>query len=364
MTLPLSGVMTASMINVELGRASNASFAIGGSEERALAGVPSGTIKFSDFYGKASTSWAKISWTSTHPLNVAVTNDGKYAATEVGSGGAVSPKVYYSSNATAWNEWFSFANNYNSYRVAMTNAGAMVACGDYGSIYYASTFLGTATVKSAGVGNVNYANGVDIYPGEDLAFVSMDDATTQTTNVITMSTGAITAPVNSVANATRLSNTYNVGANPNSKALIVGLGYDSTNAAIVDATGTAILKITIGAVGSSPRACAWVPTLGGWLVYGGGGTDFYKVTEAGVVTLLTGFPSKYTRDMCYDAVYDKVWFATSTGLANAPANDLTNWTWEELPAGSSVNIGSIDVKGDTRAATVASPTDLYLYVWK
>ena len=57
MTLPSSGPISASDINVELGRASNAYFDINGAAERALAGVPSGTISFSDFYGKSNVSY-------------------------------------------------------------------------------------------------------------------------------------------------------------------------------------------------------------------------------------------------------------------------------------------------------------------
>jgi len=60
-TLPLSGPMSASMINVELGRAGNAPFDINGAQERALAAVPAGKISFSDFYGKSS---------SFSPLNI------------------------------------------------------------------------------------------------------------------------------------------------------------------------------------------------------------------------------------------------------------------------------------------------------
>ena len=52
MTLPASGIMTAGMINVELGRASNAHFDINGAAERALAQKPSGQIAFSNFYSK------------------------------------------------------------------------------------------------------------------------------------------------------------------------------------------------------------------------------------------------------------------------------------------------------------------------
>lgn len=54
MVLPTSGLIQASDINVELGRAWNAWFDINGSAERGLAGKPSGAIAFSDFYGKAS----------------------------------------------------------------------------------------------------------------------------------------------------------------------------------------------------------------------------------------------------------------------------------------------------------------------
>ena len=54
MTLPTSGFISASMINVELGRAAGAPFSINGAAERALAGVPSGPIMFSNFYGKSS----------------------------------------------------------------------------------------------------------------------------------------------------------------------------------------------------------------------------------------------------------------------------------------------------------------------
>lgn len=54
MTLPVSGPMTAAMINLELGRAGTAQFSINGADERGLAGIPSGPISFSDFYGKSA----------------------------------------------------------------------------------------------------------------------------------------------------------------------------------------------------------------------------------------------------------------------------------------------------------------------
>ena len=52
MTLQASGEIDIEDINVELGRAAGAAFSFDGAEERALAGVPSGQISLSDFYGK------------------------------------------------------------------------------------------------------------------------------------------------------------------------------------------------------------------------------------------------------------------------------------------------------------------------
>ncbi len=54
MTFPGSGPISFAQINVELGRASSANMSIGGSAERTLAGVPSGPIAISQFYGKTA----------------------------------------------------------------------------------------------------------------------------------------------------------------------------------------------------------------------------------------------------------------------------------------------------------------------
>lgn len=54
MALQTTGPISANDINVELGRAGTAPFSLGGTEERALAGVASGLITFNDFYGASS----------------------------------------------------------------------------------------------------------------------------------------------------------------------------------------------------------------------------------------------------------------------------------------------------------------------
>lgn len=54
MTLPASGLITMNMINVELGRAGTAPINLNEAACRTLAGVPSGIIRMSDFYGKSA----------------------------------------------------------------------------------------------------------------------------------------------------------------------------------------------------------------------------------------------------------------------------------------------------------------------
>ena len=62
MALPSSGVMKASMIQTELKE--TGSWSINAPTSRKLAGVPSGTIKFTDFYGKSSATFSSIhEWT-------------------------------------------------------------------------------------------------------------------------------------------------------------------------------------------------------------------------------------------------------------------------------------------------------------
>jgi hypothetical protein len=57
MTLPVSGPISFNDINVELGVAGTTNANINQASYRALAGVPSGTISLSDFYGKSSVAY-------------------------------------------------------------------------------------------------------------------------------------------------------------------------------------------------------------------------------------------------------------------------------------------------------------------
>lgn len=61
MALPSSGTIAISQISVELGRASTATTSLGETASRNLAGVPSGAISMSNFYGKSNTFTFTIS---------------------------------------------------------------------------------------------------------------------------------------------------------------------------------------------------------------------------------------------------------------------------------------------------------------
>lgn len=80
MTLPASGTISMSNINTEMGRASNYQFSLNDSDVRALAGVPSGTISLSNFYGKSNIHYVRPS---------------TYSITSVTGGSVTNPTAIY-----------------------------------------------------------------------------------------------------------------------------------------------------------------------------------------------------------------------------------------------------------------------------
>jgi len=128
MTLPSSGPMSASMINVELGRASNAPFNINGSAERALAGKPSGAISFSDFYGKSNLPPTTGSMVS----------------------GASGNNTGYSNGAYLSGAWGSFSGTL--YGLSPTSFNWNVVTGSLGISFQGSSALPTGLTLSVYIG--------------------------------------------------------------------------------------------------------------------------------------------------------------------------------------------------------------------
>ena len=69
MTLPVSGPISFNAINVELGQAGTTTASLGQASYRALAGVASGAISLSNFYGKSSVTY------KGYPVNLTTLND-------------------------------------------------------------------------------------------------------------------------------------------------------------------------------------------------------------------------------------------------------------------------------------------------
>lgn len=95
MTLQSSGLISASDINLELGRVATAPFSLTGTEERALAGVPTGVISFSDFYGKSS------SLLESTVITLGL-NNGSYFYFTFTSTGTATPDVLNGSKITSY----------------------------------------------------------------------------------------------------------------------------------------------------------------------------------------------------------------------------------------------------------------------
>lgn len=68
MTLPSTGSISMSQVNIELAKASNARISMNDAAVRSLAGKASGTISFADLRGKSNITWS-------HPAGVILAED-------------------------------------------------------------------------------------------------------------------------------------------------------------------------------------------------------------------------------------------------------------------------------------------------
>jgi hypothetical protein len=99
MALPVSGAISFNAINVELGVAGTTQASLNQASYRTLAGVPSGAISMSDFYGKANQFSFTISSNQTNAnLRTLALNAGWNGTTKVAA--TIASGVFCSSNST------------------------------------------------------------------------------------------------------------------------------------------------------------------------------------------------------------------------------------------------------------------------
>jgi hypothetical protein len=129
MTLPASGPISFNAINVELGVAGTTTANINQASYRTLAGVPSGTISLSNFYGKTNQFAFTISSNQTNAnLRTLAVNAGWNQSSKVVA--TINSGVYVSSNGTgtpALTVNGSFPNG-----VDLVNSGFIVGMGGNG----------------------------------------------------------------------------------------------------------------------------------------------------------------------------------------------------------------------------------------
>lgn len=134
MALPLSGPISASMINVELGRASNAPFDINGAAERALAGVPSGPISFSNFYGKSSVTGVSYTFAAnTQQASINVTTIPGYVAGNTEVTLNVNSGVYLWSDNTGV-PGLAISGGQAGDKITLVNSGFIMGKGGNGAV--------------------------------------------------------------------------------------------------------------------------------------------------------------------------------------------------------------------------------------
>lgn len=129
MTLPASGAISFNAINVELGVAGTTQANINQASYRTLAGIPSGQISLSNFYGKSNTFSFTISANQTNAnLRTLAINAGWNQTSNVSA--TIGSGIYISSNGTgtpALTINGSFPNG-----VTLTNSGFIVGMGGAG----------------------------------------------------------------------------------------------------------------------------------------------------------------------------------------------------------------------------------------
>lgn len=159
MTLPASGAISFNAINVELGTAGTTTANINQTSYRTLAGVPSGTISLSNFYGKSNR--AAISYTysaSTANASLNVTSIGGYSAGTSDITITVNSGVYLYSTGTG-TPGLTLSGGSSGDTITLVNNGYIMGMGGAGGNQGASGSAGGTALQLGFATTVNNTNG-------------------------------------------------------------------------------------------------------------------------------------------------------------------------------------------------------------
>lgn len=166
MTLPVSGAISFNAINVELGVAGTTTASLGQSSYRTLAGVASGAISLSNFYGKSNTFVTSFSggtnvdlrstaislgWNGTSRLDIS--NNGTITSASTGSAalnisGSFPNGVIFRNNALIIGRGGNGGNGGSTLAVAPSGGGGGTAL----SVSSAVTIYNNSTISGGGGG--------------------------------------------------------------------------------------------------------------------------------------------------------------------------------------------------------------------
>jgi len=148
MTLPVSGAISMSQVDTELGRASNATVSLGETAVRTLAGVPSGAISMSNLYGKSSRATASYTY-SSHTANASlnVTSLSGYVAGKTDVTITINSGIYLYSTSSG-TAALALSGGTTGDTVTIVNNGYIMGLGGNGDVYSGGSLTTAATAGS------------------------------------------------------------------------------------------------------------------------------------------------------------------------------------------------------------------------
>jgi len=163
-TMSIGGTTATRSINLELGRASNAQSSMGESALRTLAGVPSGVINMSDFYGKSNGPTPAFNSTDPFYLNT------------IGPGTVTSTLTFYSDGTIGSNLDGEYYGPTEFVSPTGSTTGISIRCNftsiSWGGATRSLTVFGTSVTSGAG----SYDSGTVSFGGANKVITATSNA--------------------------------------------------------------------------------------------------------------------------------------------------------------------------------------------